>query len=265
MSVPDGIVVSRSPIPRTLGFLHIIFGTLLILFGACTLGFTLAAPSLGTTFTQITSQQNQAIQARHEARLKSLEDQEKAANDEETKATLKAERDALAASPPIKPIQPDFSALDQFKNPTILYAAIAEKLTGIALNVALIVAGIGLVRTREWGRRLGVQIAAVQLVRLAIFTVVCLAMVIPAQRVETEKMLGRMEDLIKQGTAPPTAASTIQMSRATLPAAPYLAAGYFMLAAVYPIVCLILLQTRGARAACLPMQSKPVVDAGDLS
>lgn len=249
MTAPDGTVVPKPQIPKTLGILHLIFGTLLVLGGTCILGFTLAAPAIATQYQQVNEKQVQAIQDGYRAQLKTLEDAEQSATDEETKATLRDERTKLANSPPPKPIQADLSGLDQLGNPTIRNATVVEKLSGLALNIALIVAGVGLIRLRPWGRSLAIQVAAVQLVRIVAMTILYLTLVIPAQRAEAEKILDRLEQQVKAGNAPPTAQTTIQSTRMMLPLAPLWVVGYYPIAAIYPVVCLVLLRTRGARAA----------------
>ena len=252
MSAADGIIMPKPQVPKTLGILNIIFGVLLILFGSCIIGSQLVAPMFKSVIEKAASQQADIAKTNYEAQLKSLDEAEEAATNDEDKATFQAQRDALVASGPVAPIQPDLSSLDQFKNPTIRTATLLNMGSGIVMNIALIVVGIGLVRLREWGRSFGVILAGVQLVRLVVILVGTLVVVMPVQRAETDKLIAKLEADLKAGNAPPTAASTLQTTKVMLPLTPILTVGGWLVSSIYPILSIWLLSTAGARAACRP-------------
>lgn len=260
MSAADGIVLPKPQIPKTLGILNIIFGVLLVLLGSCTIGMTLIAPSLQQYSNQFKAQIKQQAEARRQARLQTLEEEEKAATTEAEKASLKAQRDALAASPvPVAPTA-DLQGFDQFKDPTIRNFTVIQQGTGILWDIALIVAGIGLVRLKEWGRSLGAWLAGIQIVRIVLLTLASLVVVAPVQKKFADKQVEAMEAKVKAGNASPAEASAVQMTRIMSQLAPVFTLAYALFGMIYPAISLWLLNMAGTRAAVLPRKPEGFLD-----
>src|SRR6266446_6047649 len=94
---PGRFVVPSPRIPKTLGMLHIIFASLLLMCSLC-MGFYVAIlPALSKGMTEITKKAEDQVKAQRQAALKSLEEQEKAAETEQEKAELRQRRLELEA------------------------------------------------------------------------------------------------------------------------------------------------------------------------
>ena len=94
-------------------------------------------------------------------------------------------------------------------------------------------------------------LAGLQIVRLAILTAVSIIVVQPAKIDQTQKMLEKMQANAKAPGAPPGAAAGAQVGQAMAGMGTAFAVGYLVFGSIYPVVSLILLNTTGARAACL--------------
>jgi hypothetical protein len=133
-----------------------------------------------------------------------------------------------------------------------------DVISGAVLNLLLLSAGLGLIQRAEWGRRLGMGVALVKIVRLIILGALLSLLVVPhlskALESFTASDVGRElfqwtleKEWKRQGrapTGPPPAPRDIVEFMGIM--------GYavLILGALYPIASLILLSRPGARAAC---------------
>ena len=249
MANAEGYVLPKPGIPKTLGILNIIFGVLLVLYGLCSIGGLLAAPAMMQFAEKATKEVQAKAEVQQKQQIKEIEDREAAAKtDEEKQAIQKEKADAIANKPAVP--QVDMGAVTEaMQNPTVQGYAYAQAGTGVLMNILLIVAGIGLIRIRGWGRSMALWLAGLQIARLAILTAVSILVVQPVSRANTEKMLVKMEADAKVQGANPAAASSVQMAKAMAGMSGLFAVGYFVFGSIYPVVTLILLNTAGARAA----------------
>ena len=130
--------------------------------------------------------------------------------------------------------------------------------TAPILNLLMVVAGIGLLKLASWARKLAIAVAAFKLLRLAALTVYTFTAVVPAigslsneftnsepgriileRALEDQRAKGNNVQFEPKEFAPVLTAMTSGFSIAML-----------VLGSIYPIIVLIVLTRRGAKAAC---------------
>jgi hypothetical protein len=263
MSKADGYVIPKPGIPKTLGILNVIFGVLLVLGGVCTLGALAIAPMfLNFAEKQATEIQVKA-QEQQKANLKTYDDRIAAAKTEEEKKELEQQK-ANAATNQITINPVDMSAAtDALNDPTIKAVNIGSTVSGLLLHILLLISGIGLIRLTPWGRSLGLWWAGLILVQIIAVLVATIVWVVPVNAANTEKQLAKLEEQAKQkGPQGQMAQSMIPMTKLGAQMVIPSAVGQSVAGIIYPIVLLILLNNRGARAACL---AKKPEEFDDLS
>lgn len=250
MASADELTLPRPAIPKTLGILNVIFAVLLILVGTCTGIGALLAPEIQKFGQGVAEKAKKQAEDRKAAELKDIDDRAKAATTDAEKAAIDQERDAVTSRP--LPITPNVVApVDTFKDPTVRTYMVASLVTGLILHVTLLVAGIGLIRLTGWGRTLGLWWAGLQVAQLLILGVAHFTLIQPIQQKTNEATMAEMKRQLTGPNAPPNAAFTVQVMETTAKLGPALAGLYYLAALTYPVLCLVLLRTAGARAACL--------------
>ncbi len=250
MASADGLTLPKPAIPKTLGILNVIFGVLLILFGLCIGTITLLAPAIQQFGQKALDQQKVQAEAQKASDLKVLDDRARAATTDEEKATIAKERDAVANRP--LPTMPDMqTGTEILKDPRVMGFTVAQVVTGLLLHILLLIAGIGLIRLTPWGRSLALWWAGLQIVQLLILGVVSFMVILPISKVSTEATLAKLREDAAKPNPPPNAAMTLQMTETISKFAPVLAVAQSLAGMTYPVICLILLSTAGAKAACL--------------
>ena len=257
MSSAEGVVLPKPAIPKTLGILNVIFAVLLILFGLCIGVGALLTPAL-TQFGQKQIEQVKVQAAAQKASdLKTLDDRAKAATTDEEKATIAKERDEVEKreTPALHDLSQSTAIL---KDPRVMGFTVAQVLTGLILHVALLVAGIGLIRLTPWGRTLGLWWAGLQIAQILILGIVNFTVILPITQANNAAMMAELNKPAANGAPNPQAAMA-QVNELGNKLAPVFLGLQVLAGVTYPIVCLVLLRTAGARAACVG--SKPRADA----
>jgi hypothetical protein len=238
----------REPLPayepnqslaRTIGTLNIIFGAILLCCGACGALNFIAQPVMAPMFQAQNQAVMQQMQAEREQRIDRLRQEEKDATTQAEKAQIHTRRMAEEARP--LPKIPDFTAF--FRDWRLMAYGIADALVGIILNIALLIAGIGLVRLRNWGRITSLWVAGLKIVCLTCLLAILLIWVLPA-------MIEKLRDMFQAvGPGVPPAALTT--------ATTFMTYGYgvgavivYIFSLIYPIVILVALTRRSVIAAC---------------
>jgi hypothetical protein len=239
-------------IPKTIGILNIIFGGLLLLCSICT-GVGLAMQSaMGPMFAAQQQQFQQLAEAERQKQLQDLQNRERGAQNAEEKAELQAQAKALKARP--LPKMPDMSKFSQ--EASLQGYSIVDVVTGLTLNVLLVICGIGLVCYREWARRLAIWVAAVKILRLVVLYGFFILIVVPrVTRAFTsmfQEMIEQMGKNVPPGQEIPKAAEIEQMGTVIGMMYAGFGIGMIILGAVYPIIVLMLLTRPRVKAACLP-------------
>ena len=255
MSNADGFVVPKPGVPKTLGILNIIFGVLGLLVGVCGLGGMLLLPA-GMEIIEKTAKEAQSkVETRQKAEVKAIDDKLAAAKTDEEKKAIEQERTTAIANQPKMPTVDMSAATDLLKNPTVMGVSIAQLAVSIVLSIMALTAGIGLIRLTAWGRSLALWEAGLRIFQIVAFLAVNLAVVLPIQQAANEKQIAKLEEAAKGPNAGPADGSVLQMTKTMSGMAAPLAVVQSLPWTIYPIVLLILLNTKGARAACLPKAS----------
>jgi hypothetical protein len=251
MANAEGYVLPKPGIPKTLGILNVIFGVLLVLGGSCQLVMTVFLPAILQGAQNIAKDAQAKVEAQEKANLKSIDDQIAAAKTDEEKKALEQQRDAAAANKvQINPM--DISAAtDALKDPKIMAVSFGGIITGLILHILLLVSGIGLIRLTPWGRTLGVWWGVLMIVQVLGLLLATIFIALPANKPIQEKAIALAEEAAKKPGAGPGEASAAQMAKVMASLTVPMAVGQSLSGIVYPIVLLILLNTAGARAACL--------------
>ncbi len=242
----------KTSIPKTIGALNIVFGSLLMLCAICS-GLGLAMQSAMGPMMAAQQQQFQQMQEADRAqRLQELQNLEQAAQDEKEKAAIEAQQKALKAQP--MPKMPDMAKFMQAAGfPGYI---IADVVTGLLLNILLIVSGIGLLSFKEWGRRLGLWVAAAKIIRLVALYGYFILVVVPNLSQAFMSMFKEMFDEMAKAAPPgqrvPGAAEMEQMGTAMGIFYTAFAVGMVILGVIYPIIVLSLLSRPRVKAACAP-------------
>jgi hypothetical protein len=242
----------RTGIPKTIGVLNIVFGALLLLCGIC-FGLSLAMQlAMGPMFAGQQQQIQQMLEADRRQKLQELQDLEQAAQDEKEKAAIQARQKALQAQP--IPKMPDMAKFTQDMG--LQAYGIADVVTGLILNILMVISGVGLVSLKEWGRRLGLCVAILKIVRLialySIFILVVVPNITKTFMSMFQEMFEEMAKVAPPGQRVPGAAEMGQMGTGLGIMFTAYAIGMIILGVIYPIIVLILLSRPQAKAACAP-------------
>ena len=255
MASAEGVVLPKPAIPKTLGILNVVFAVLLIMMGLCVGGMAIVAPQIQKFGEGIAEQQKAQVATQKAADLKTLDDRAAAATTDQEKATIAQEREAVVNRP--EPITPNIAAsTEALKNPKVLSFTVAQVITGLILHIALLVAGVGLIRLTSWGRSLTLWWAGLQIAQLLILNVLNFALIYPIQKQAADVNMAELRKQLTGPNAPPNAAITLQSAEFTAGLALPIAIVSLLLGLTYPVICLILLRTPGARAACLGPNGK---------
>jgi hypothetical protein len=257
-SVPDGDgpylpIPEQRPktaIPKSIGVLNIIFGSILMLCGICT-GLNMAMQSaMAPMFGQQQLQFQQLMEAERAKKLEDLKKLEDAAPNDQEKAALEGQRKALEAQP--LPKMPDMAKF--YEDVSLPAYGIADAVSGLILNILMVVAGIGLLGFREWARQLGLWVAALKIVRLVALYGFFAIVVAPNISKAFSSMFQETVEGMGKGAPPgqriPAPAEFAQMGMAMGVMMTAFAIGMIIFGAIYPIIVLILLSRSRVKVAC---------------
>ena len=248
-SLSQSYVLPKPGVPKTLGILSVIFAVVGILYGLCTLGITMSSTAIMDWSSNTLQQAQKQMDDRQAASFKALDDQEKLATTDAEKASIQAQRNTLKAQPRIDAqVASMDTAKEALKNPTMMGAAYAQLVTGLALMILLLISGINLIRLRPSGRKLGVTWAVLQIVQLFLLVAVQFTVIQPINKPIQDKQLAALEEQAAKGNNP-AAASTLQLTKIVTSMAPAFLIGFLVLGSIYPAIMLLMLNGQGARAA----------------
>ena len=238
-------VVPNTGIPRTFGLLNVIFGVMLLLGGIGSVAWVLMAPTFGKAMQAQRRETLAKAKAEREARIADLKKQEAAAKTEAEKEQLRTERET-AESVPEPPEPPDVTIWDTYADPRYRAYFCGEVSLGIVLNIAMIVAGAGLLATAEWGRRLAIWVAWGKIVRLVAMAVITLTLIVPMTAEYTQPSLDKIAAQARLGGP----AMSNQMAQVMAILGAVGAVGFTVVGSIYPGLAIWFLTRPRARAAC---------------
>lgn len=226
---------------KTLGTLNIVFGVGLMLCCTTCDAYLVAIPSLMSLVERQQQAVQEQLQARRDAEIQALRVQEEKAETAEEKAKARADRIATESlplpNPPMAMVDVSAYGLD---DPRVRIHYAVEGVTCLLVNMLLLISGIGLLRLKNWGRRMAIQVAVLKIVRLALLAASLLLIVQPITNAKLAQAGARKPD------AEQVEAMKNLQSFTSILLIPYLGVG-----SVYPGVLICLLTRPGARAATL--------------
>lgn len=228
-------VVPNPQVPRTFGMLNIIFGILLLLFGVYTIVMTVYGPRIqGAVINQMKVQQAEQ-KSEQDAKIADLKKKEAAAKTKEDKEAIIEEREALErrSAPDVSAMMSD--AMGMANDRRIIIYTYAETITGILLNVLMVISGAGLLRISEWGRRLAISVAWLKILRWITIMAFTMVVIVPITTEVSQKMFHELEKQIKtqsgRGATPFPMASMAQFAAIATAATSVVSA---LFASIYP-------------------------------
>lgn len=231
---------------KTLGVMNIIFGSLLIMMFLLTAASLLVAPLMKPLVQNATAQATARIKAQRESELKQLEDRLAAAETEEVKAQIRADLEKKKAEPLPDPTGGAAMTIEGMNTPAVVIYNWTWVATGLAVNIALIVAGVGLIRLKESGRRLSVRVAWAKIALIAAFLFWELVFILPLVSKAMGPQLEQMRKAFGQNSFMDKFLSPEGMRAYSIFV--YCLTAIFSLA--YPIFMLVLATRPGVVAAC---------------
>jgi hypothetical protein len=272
---PGKWVVPNPQIPRTFGIMNLVFGILMFLVGAGYIAITIVAPSFQKQMVVTFEQQQAKSKAEREAKVAELKAKEEAAKTEEEKDTLKDEREAAESN-----VEPDLSAMNEmmgfnvFSDVRLAIYTFSELISGMILNVLMVISGVGLLGLAEWGRRLAITVAWLKIVRWVAMIVVTLVLIVPITAAKTQKMFDSIQQAQARAQANAGRQGGATMPMLNIAVFTSIAGAVTMIftalvASIYPSLSIWFLTRPPARAACLqrskPLSAPPGMQPGELA
>jgi hypothetical protein len=146
-------------------------------------------------------------------------------------------------------------------------------ISGMILNVLMVIAGVGLLGLAEWGRRLAITVAWLKIVRWIAMIVVTLVLILPITVKKVQKMTDSIQAQVqaqaKSGGRPAPPMPMLNLSMFTSIAGAFGMIFTALIASIYPALSIWFLTRLPARAACLQQSAQtsapPEMPPGDLA
>lgn len=265
MSVPSPKPMPRPQpgLPRTIGILNLLCGLVLLACGAGCLNLVVPFLSRNNPLQIEPAMTRDVLEQMRYQMVSDLVHQERSATSEVDRLRIRKARADLQSKSTDLTGKVDFAKINR-DLPRLAHYLWADAVTGPLLNVAMVVAGVGLVLLKGWGRWLAIGVAALKIVRLIALNGYLALAVVPQmtdalnQVVRTDIGEEILKHAIEQQSAQRARAGAslgFQLSPAdfvqVMRAFGYgYAATTLGLGLIYPVVSLIVLSRSGARLAC---------------
>jgi hypothetical protein len=249
---PVGNVAPNFRLPRLVGILNVMFSTQILICGLFMGGYVLTIPLMARVFSQLQGQVEQQAETARKTQLKALAEDEEKAKTEQEKIEVAARRIELENRPKgMLPATVDFTQMGM-SSPEFLAFSWTEILTGLALNVMMLVSGIGLMSWKPWARSLGLWTAGLKIVRLALVYGFFILAIVPPLGLKMAKVAVDMINM--QGTpfprSPGGAPPADLFARVYTVMYSGMGLGFMLFGMIYPAILLWLLTRPGVKAAC---------------
>jgi hypothetical protein len=236
-----------------IGTLNVLFASVMMLCGACSGASMIMQVAMAplTEGYQKAMQETMTEQAKKErqARIDALQAQEDAATTEEEKAQFAAQRQTLEQRP--APEIPMLDMMAAYRGPQIVGYLVADFASGLVFNALLFASGIGLLAAKSWGRKLGVWVAALKIVRLVAVYGFAIIFVVPVFSQKMGEAMEKMTTQIPQKPGgppmPPMGQTIATVYGIGLSSG---AVAMIIFGAIYPIIMLWVLTRPKVKVAC---------------
>ncbi|MBY0397982.1 MAG: hypothetical protein K2X91_16150, partial [Thermoleophilia bacterium] len=248
---PTRMVPPNFRTPRLLGIVNFLISSQILVCGLGMASYLAVLPLVAEVTQSIVDEAGRAEDKKKEAALAGLDAEIKAAKTDVEKAVLAERRKAVESRPRMMMPTMDFSAMGLTDRRVIAWSW-AEVISGIVVNVLMLVSGVGLMSWKKWAWTMGVWTGWLKILRLLVLYGIFIAVVSP---VMSQGMAKMATDMIAQqqaalggggGAPPPTQMLTQIYSVMNA------AIGVMMIVggAIYPAILLWLLHRPPVKSAC---------------
>jgi hypothetical protein len=242
------IEVPKPAIPRTIGTLNIMFAVMLLLYGMC-YGLTILVFPVTLSFPRMElGLQTQAERrktldgwrANSRAEIAKLREHEQAAQTETDRAELKEKRlDLEDQVELVEVIGHELLGGLGIDDPLVFANTLTDLISGLVLNMMMLIAGVGLIRFRDRGRKLGLWVAGLKILRLVVVCSISAAVITP---MTTKRTFDRVQKMVevsarhaaRHGNAPVPQEKQFRMAKWQGAAGSALAVGMLVIGSIYP-------------------------------
>ena len=248
---------------RLLGIFNIVFASLLLIGGLC-MGVSLAIqPMLIKAMNDVQKKAEAQGEAVRKGELDDLAKRAEAAKTDAEKAQLETERKEVEARP--KGGVPMFDISKLMNQPEIQGWYWVEIMTGLIVNVAMFVSGIGLLKYRGWARNLALWTMLLKIARLALVYGFFIIAIVPGfsktiGEAVSQMMMQQQGIMVKGPKGVPDAATFTKIYTITYS---IMGAGMIAIGSIYPAVMLVFLTRPRVKSAC-DDNRKPVSGRDEL-
>lgn len=244
--------------PRLLGIVNLLFASQILVCGLFMAAYVISLPLWAGAMKNLTEQVKQQAESKKQAEIAAIDASIAAATTDEEKATLADRRKAVDERPAAGiPGMVDFNKMG-FDDPTVIGWTWAEVVSGLILNVMMMVSGVGLMNWKRWGWSLGVWTAWLKILRLIVVYALFIVLVVPPMSKALGDMVGEMMAQQQVGVGKAGGAPSADMFT-KIYSVSYSAMGVGMIlgGVIYPTILLWLLSKPGVKMACSPTYLPP--------
>jgi hypothetical protein len=251
--LPSGYVLPTPQRAKLVGTLNIVFASMLLLYILFQIAMLFFTPALIEMSGGMVKQAQAKIDQQRKDQQAELKKEAAEAKTAEEKKVVEERLSTLEKTPQVT--MPDMSKVtDMMKNPVIRANQWLDFGSGLALNVAMLVSGIGLVQLKEWGRKLGLWTFGLKIVRLGVLATIMIIFILPiTAKMSSEMMAGMMQS----GAGGPQAAMMGNMAKLQAAFGTAQAVLGFVFGSIWPVIGIVLLSRPGTRVACQASKPKP--------
>jgi hypothetical protein len=251
--IPSGYVLPTPRRAKLVGTLNIIFASLILIYILFQIAMLFFTPALMQMSSDVMKQTQAKVDQQRKDEMAALKKEAADAKTAEEKKLVEERLSTLEKAPQVT--MPDMSKVtDMMKNPAYQAYQWGDMISGLVLNVAMLVSGIGLVQLREWGRQFGLWTFGLKIVRLCVLGMTLIVVVIP---ITTKMSSDMLAGIAQSGAGGPPAALMSNMAKIQGALATAQAVLGVVFGSIWPVIGIVLLSRPGTRAACQALPPKP--------
>ncbi len=249
---------------RLLGIFNIVFASCLLIFGLCMTVSVMIQPMIINAMNETQKKFQEKGETTRRAQLEANEKATAAATTDAEKDALATERKEIEARPKAQmPGMVDMAKL--MDQPMLQGWTMVEILTGLGLNIAMFISGIGLLKYKGWARNLAIWSALLKILRLVFLYGFFIVMVVPPMSQRIGEMVGQMmvAQQANQVKVPGPMPDAVLLTKVYTITYSVMGAGMIMVGSIYPAVMLWFFTRPRVKAAC-EGSLKPVAGRDEL-